>query len=401
MINATNPSVGNNNIPPPSLNVTETSTANGANTNVAAATQSQTGSAPGGDGISAQEYNANFATTLDPSSANNNQMLFVSPSSVNPNANQQNIQPQFAESPNQSTLGTSGRTLASATLANGTGGATPARTSDSSAPMEVARAPKKSPAIDIKTVGNNSQSASPHANDDYKFADTHWKDIPGTVGSQGCTITALTNVLGFSAAKSGLAAPSVRDTNARNNTFFKTFDATSFKDLTGNGYKIERRGLPSDSIAGLSDKGGKMSPIATLTKVGPKELKATMLAEPRVLGEVRKSLEAGKPVLLGLSKNADQNTRVTKDGDGWGRHTVVAKGINAKGEIMVVDSADGQTRTLQKTVEMWGDNNIDMAFEVDRKRSTTSDSNTSSQTPLERKREGIERQQPSSFPPRY
>jgi hypothetical protein len=276
-----------------------------------------------------------------------------------------------------------------------------ARISDTSGSMEIAKAAKKSSVVDIKTVGNNSQSGSPHSKDEYKFADRFDRDVPGTVGSQGCTITALTNVLGDVAAKSGLNAPSVRDTNSRNDTFFKTFDKAAFKDLTGNGYKIERRAFPTDSIAGLSDKGGKMTPIATLTKTSKGELKATMLSEPKILTDVRKSLEDGKPVLLGLSKNADKNTRVTRDGDQWGRHTVVAKGINDKGEIMVVDSADGKTKTLQKTIERWGDNNVDMAFEVSRKPLTSSSANTGTQTPLERKREGIESQQPSSFPPRY
>lgn len=406
MINATNPSVSNQTSPPPqSLDQEDTSAATGQNTsassdttaNAAASTQPQSAKPVAQQGISALEYDANFSTTRDPSSVNSNQMLMINPNSVNPNATRANVQGQMETTPNRLMLGSSDNRLASASTASESSST---RASGTSAPMEIARAAKKSSVVDIKFVGNNSQSGSPHATDDYKFADRFDKDIPGTVGSQGCTITALTNVLGSTAAKSGLTAPSVRDTNSRNDTFFKTFDATKFKDLTGNDYKIERRAFPTDSIAGLSDKGGKMTPIATLAKTNTGELKATMLSEPKILKDVRNSLEDGKPVLLGLSKNADKSTRVTKDGDQWGRHTVVAKGINDKGQIMVVDSADGKTKTLQKTIETWGDNNVDMAFEVSRKPPSSSSVSTDTQTPLERKREGIESQQPSSFPPR-
>jgi hypothetical protein len=400
MINATNPSVSNSNLPPPSLDQEETSVATGANTNAAASTQSETAKPVTEQGITAEAYDANFSTTRDPSNVNSNQMLMINPNSVNPNATRANVQGQMETTPNRLMLGSSDNKLAYANSTSNANETASTRSSDTNAPMEIARAAKKSPVVDIKSVGNNSQSGSPHATDDYKFADRFDKDIPGTVGSQGCTITALTNVLGSTAAKSGLTAPSVRDTNSRNDTFFKTFDATKFKDLTGNDYKIERRAFPTDSIAGLSDKGGKMTPIATLAKTNTGELKATMLSEPKILKDIRNSLEDGKPVLLGLSKNADKDTRVTKDGDQWGRHTVVAKGINDKGQIMVVDSADGKTKTLQKTIETWGDNNVDMAFEVSRKPPSSSSVSTDTQTPLERKREGIESQQPSSFPPR-
>jgi hypothetical protein len=95
MINATNPVLSTPTLPPPSLDQEETSTATGANTNAAATTQSSSAAAPGDQGISAEAYDANFSTTRDPSSADNNQMLMINPSSVNPGATRANVQAQM------------------------------------------------------------------------------------------------------------------------------------------------------------------------------------------------------------------------------------------------------------------------------------------------------------------
>jgi hypothetical protein len=369
MINATNPSVSNNSLPPQE----ETSTATGANINAAASAQSQNTNAPSDQGISAQASDTDFSTTRDPASADSNRMLMINPSSVNPNATRANVQGQMEATPNRFMLGSSADRLATANTANESA---QARTSDASGSMMIAGIGKESPVINIQGVGANSQGISQpdkngkqtnHGNDDYTFADKYIgpvkvSGVKGTLGSQGCTITALTNVLGYSAKEAGMNAPTVRDTNSKNETFFNVFDKTSFRDLTGKGEQLTR-GL-GNSVSGLGDPKGKMTPIATLTLNKDKTLKASMLSEPPVLKEVRKSLEDGKPVLLGLSKNAEKSTRVTVPGDNWSRHTVVANGIDAKGNITVVDSADGKTKTLKEAVEKWGDNNIDRAYEV-------------------------------------
>jgi hypothetical protein len=99
MINATNPAVSTQNLPPQSLDQEETQTATGENTsanaNAATSTQPQAAKPVAEQGISALEYDANFSTTRDPSSVDNNQMLMISPSSVNPNATQANLQRQM------------------------------------------------------------------------------------------------------------------------------------------------------------------------------------------------------------------------------------------------------------------------------------------------------------------
>jgi hypothetical protein len=374
MINATNPAVANTNLPPPLLDQEETSTATGANTNAAASAQSQSTNTPSNQGISALEYDANFSTTRDPSSVDSNQMLMINPNSVNPNATRANVQGQM-ETPNRLMLGSSADRLTTANTANESA---QARTSDASGSTMIAGIAKKSPVINIQGVGANSQGISQpdkngkqinYGNDDYTFADKKLgglkvSGVEGTLGSQGCTITALTNVLGYSAKEAGMKAPTVRDTNSKNETFFNVFDKTSFRDLTGKGEQLRRDRYFDNSVSGLGDPKGNMTPIATLSQNKDKTLKAAMLSEPTVLKEVRKSLEDGKPVLLGLSKNAEKSTRVTAPGDNWSRHTVVANGIDAKGNITVVDSADGKTKTLKEVVERWGDNNIDRAYEV-------------------------------------
>lgn len=118
MINATNPAVSTQNLPPQSLDQEETQTATGENTsanaNAATSTQPQTTKPVAEQGISALEYDANFSTTRDPSSADNNQMLMISPSSVNPNATRANVQGQMGAIQNDLTLSSSENKLTSA-----------------------------------------------------------------------------------------------------------------------------------------------------------------------------------------------------------------------------------------------------------------------------------------------
>lgn len=120
MINATNPAVSNQSLPPPSLDQEETSVATGANTNAAASTQSQTTPKPVDQGISALEYDANFSTTRDPSNVGDSQKLMINPNSVNPNATRANVQGQMETTPDQKTLDSSDAKIASANTGNTT-----------------------------------------------------------------------------------------------------------------------------------------------------------------------------------------------------------------------------------------------------------------------------------------
>jgi hypothetical protein len=301
--------------------------------------------------ITDAQYISNFVTTVDPQRMDDGQSLNVSPNAINPVANRANI--DFG--------GTS--------FVNGSGGL-----------LLAGAAPKP---VDIKSVGNQSQTDPSYVNEPYRFANIPlFRTDKTTLGSEGCTITALTNVLGYVADKKGLQAPQVTDTNNRNDAFFRTFDQARFTDLTGNNSKLGRRFEITNSIEGLNPS--SRTRIATLEQVrdakgnvvretgefGGAKLRATYtVPEPKVLTEVRNALREGKPVLLGLSKDADPNTRVrTGDArDDWGRHTVAAKGIDSNGEILVVDSSDGRTITLKQAMELWGDNNIDMAYKVDAK----------------------------------
>jgi hypothetical protein len=241
---------------------------------------------------------------------------------------------------------------------------------------------------DIKSVGSYAQGKGEHAMDIYQFTDKYMPfdtALSGginTVGIQGCTITGLTNALGDIANKAGLPAPSVRDTNQRNDNFLNVFNSAKFTNLLGNGEQIRRRQsdeskipaqLTQVSIAGFSSENKMRVPIADLTKDKNSVLSAQMRPEPPILKKVRDSLNQGNPVILGMTKNADVSTRVANDA--WGRHTVVAIGIDKNNNIRIRDSADGSTITLKEAVAKWGDNNIDMAYSV------------SAKTPAETKRD--------------
>ncbi len=115
MINATNPSTSSNNLPPASLENDQAQAATNDSTNTAA-----TGTAPStsinalsDQGISAQDYNANFNTTRDATGVNNSRMLVIDPGKVNPNANRESVQGQII-SPSKAS--DAGNTTANGTL---------------------------------------------------------------------------------------------------------------------------------------------------------------------------------------------------------------------------------------------------------------------------------------------
>ena len=231
-------------------------------------------------------------------------------------------------------------------------------------------------------IRNYSQSDPQWADQKYEFANlgkgTH------TIGSDGCTITALTNVLGV-AVRKGWTAPTVADTNKRNNNFFSAFDNANFKDLTGNNRQLKRRFNVTNSIEGLNPSGGKLTPIGVVAlkrdaqgqpikdqRFGGNQLTAKYVQpEPQLLKDVKAAVKSGTPVLLGLSRNADKSTWVkTGDSrDGWVRHTIAAVDVDKKtGELIVLDSADGKRKTLKDAMATWGDSNIDMAYAVSAKK---------------------------------
>lgn len=282
-------------------------------------------------------------------------------------------------------------------------------------PAEAAKTSVEVPVM--KTVGTNSQGDPAHSEERYHFADKAYGSfgVSGTIGGQGCTITSLTNALTHVAKKTGLDAPTVSDTNNRSEKFFDVLDRARFTDLTGNKMEVKRNWLAN---LGAPDQvkipnAEKRVPAATFTYAekpianGGKDEKGTVLPkgrdgtlvanmktgkdEPQVLKNVRESLKNGQPVVLGMAKDKDPTTRVTiglknaegqwlhqdrRNADHWGRHTVVAVGINKNNEILIRDpawqpskdpknpKAEPELKTLKQTMEYWGDNNIDMAYAV-------------------------------------
>lgn len=233
------------------------------------------------------------------------------------------------------------------------------------------------------SLSDYSQSASGWAGDKYEFANLENPDSH-TIGSDGCTITALTNVLGVAVVKDGQFAPNVSDTNKRNSKFFAAFDNAKFEDLTGKGNQLKRRFNVSESIEGLNPSGSKLTPIGVVelkkdakgkpikdSGFGGYTLTAKYVQpEPQLLKDIKAAVKSGKPVLLGLSRNADKKTWVkTGDNrDNWVRHTIAAVDVDKKtGELIVLDSADGKRKTLKTAMETWGDSNIDMAYAVSAK----------------------------------
>lgn len=150
MINAANPAVGNTNLPPTLLDQDETSPATGANTNAAASAQSQTTNAPSDQGISALEYDANYSTTRNPTSADNNRMLMINPNSVNPNATRANVQAQMETPPNSLTLASSGN-KPDGTNTNAVAAKTPHRTDISNNKGEIGKLAQAAKPSDIST----------------------------------------------------------------------------------------------------------------------------------------------------------------------------------------------------------------------------------------------------------
>jgi hypothetical protein len=118
MINATNPSTSSNNLPPTSLEQEQTATTDGTNAPATNVTQSSGANALSDQGISAQDYNANFSTTRDTTGTNNNKMLMIDPGKVNPNANRESVQGQMVSTPKANDAGsatTNGTLTAQAT----------------------------------------------------------------------------------------------------------------------------------------------------------------------------------------------------------------------------------------------------------------------------------------------
>ncbi len=356
MINATNPAVSNTNLPPPSLDQEETSTATGANTDAAASTQSQSTKPVVEQGISAQEYDANFSTTRDLSSADNNQMLMINPNSVNPNATRANVQGQM----------------------EGTNGTLMAKANTNTVPnIPVYRDTYQG--VDVKLGAGAKQGDRIEG---FSQQDKRWASLPytwapgvpvlgigkqeGTWGDQlvlrqghgrnptpvydsngvkqirggiGCTATALTNGLRAANPQSGITPANAAKLDEK---FINTMKGTQFSDLSGQGKQIYDRG---------ASQGPKIEQI--------KPVQVNSAAGKGLVSSIRQSLQDRNPVLVGFRNG---------NGDGSIRHSSLAVGY-ANGQIQILDSETGKVGPMNTFLEKYGytDAKFDYAYAMSKK----------------------------------
>jgi Peptidase_C39 like family len=169
----------------------------------------------------------------------------------------------------------------------------------------------------------------------YRQDDTRWADKPyqfnsifgisrpidsdparNVVGHVGCTITALTNILNWSDPGSNLTP---QDANLNRPKFTNAYARTHFTDLTGK--------KPESNISSIKP------PIGRASAEGIK-----------LESSIKQAIRRGHPVLLGFRGG---------NGGTYPRHTVVAAGLNDKGQIMVVDNwqSDAKGNALYTTLD--------------------------------------------------
>jgi hypothetical protein len=170
--------------------------------------------------------------------------------------------------------------------------------------------------VRIEGVGENQQNKGGKGgwNDTkYHFNDirTPFGDIErpiykdpkmNTIGHIGCTMTALTNILTYTSH----SPVSPLDANAMNSTYNRAMANTTLIDLSGK------------------RSNGDISPFNPPITRGTKE-------GNDLESKIKESIRKKRPVLIGIRGGKSKN------GKPYPRHSITAAGINADGQIMVID----------------------------------------------------------------
>jgi hypothetical protein len=375
MINASNPSVSNASLPPPLLDQDESSTATGTNTNAAASAQAQGANALSDQGISALEYDANFSTTRDPASADNNQMLMINPNSVNPNATRANVQGQMdgsnsrvdmASNQNQSPkMESTNSTLIAKANANTVPNIPVHSDTYQGREVKLGDGAKQGDRIEGFSQQDKRWAALPYTwapgvpvlgigkqegtwGDQPALRQGHGRNPTPYYGSDGkmvikggigCTATALTNGLRAANPQSGITPANAAKLDEK---FISTMKATQFSDLSGQGKQ-------------LYDRGGKEGP--KIERMDPIQVSSSKGND--IVNKIRQSLQDRNPVLVGFRNG---------NGDGSIRHSSLAVGY-ANGQIQILDSETGKVGPMNTFLEKYGytDAKFDYAYAMSKK----------------------------------
>jgi hypothetical protein len=138
----------------------------------------------------------------------------------------------------------------------------------------------------------------------------------------GCTLTALSNGLSLTSPKNK-ATP--KDVHERTGSFNTAFDETRFTDLSGQGKKVEARPFTDPKME-------RMDPVPIGSDKGRE-----------IIEKAKQSVEQGQPVLLGYTDNVGAT----------GRHSILAVGTGKDGQLQVIDSWDGQKKSLDDALKTY------------------------------------------------
>ena len=182
------------------------------------------------------------------------------------------------------------------------------------APTTPTNAPASGNGIKINDVPNYRQGAAPWGSEPYNIN----PDL-GNFADNGCTVTTAAIAAQWATGK----AVTPHDANANWGATLSKFE---YKNL---------------------GPGGNIPFGNTFSSIGKNSS-----AGENLLSKIKDSIKNGHPVVLGISGSV-----TTPDGAHWSRHTVVATGVNEKGELLVNDPATGKTQPLSA----FKFNNFDMA----------------------------------------
>jgi Peptidase_C39 like family len=237
---------------------------------------------------------SNTGTTTAFSGTDYNSTLNVSPSTVNPLANNNTL---VAQNNAANPPSTRGQDLIDAGLAGMSGAGAGLAAMSRGGYVEPPRTTRAT--NEIPNLRTYRENAGPWQNDKYN-GDIREVDNP-TLGRYGCTNTAISNASSVSGAN---VTPS--DINERNENWFNARDRTNWNNLMNPANSGPNRlGYPERPINIRQPNNGQLTP----------EMRG-------LLGKIDQQVSAGHPVVLGMTGQRNP------DGSNGPRHSVLVTGID-------------------------------------------------------------------------
>jgi hypothetical protein len=181
-----------------------------------------------------------------------------------------------------------------------------------------------------------------------------WGDVKDA-GGIGCTATAFTNGLRAVNPSSGVTPLNAAKLD---NKFWNAVNATNFRDLSGQGRSVSNRAVENTLVARPNGKQWGPGIEQMSPPVGINSQKGEQM-----VNEVRRSLQDGKPVLLGF-----RNDTPDANGQRAVRHSSLAVGY-ANGQIQILDSETGKVGPMDQFLRNYGYDTpqFDYAYEMSHK----------------------------------